>query len=247
LTGRGWALVTAAGRRIGQALALSAAQAGFDILVHVRDASAGEATAASVRGLGRQARIMAADLRSPNIGHDLLAAAPGVVRLLVNNASVFGDDRLAGVTPEQLDEAFAANTRAPILIAQAMAAALPPGQTGSIVNIIDQKVLRLDPRYFSYSIAKSALWAATVMMAQALSPRIRVNAIGPGPTLASPHQSAESFAAEAAGTLLGEPVAPAEIAAALTYLIDARSVTGQMIAVDAGQHLGWRTPDVAGD
>jgi NAD(P)-dependent dehydrogenase (short-subunit alcohol dehydrogenase family) len=241
---RGWALVTGASRRIGQALAVCAAEAGFDVLIHVREVAAGETTASAVRALGRQAQIVTADLTSPAIGADLIGAARGAVRLAVNSASVFDDDRVGAVTAEGLDAAFAVNTRAPILIGQAMAATLPAGETGLIVNVIDQKVLRLDPRFFSYSVAKSALWAATLMMAQALAPAVRVNAIGPGPTLPSPHQTPQSFAAEAAGTLLGQPVGAQPIAEALRYFIDADFVTGQMIAVDAGQHLGWRTPDV---
>jgi NAD(P)-dependent dehydrogenase (short-subunit alcohol dehydrogenase family) len=116
-----------------------------------------------------------------------------------------------------------------------------------IVNIIDQRVWRLTPRYFSYTLSKAALWTATQTLAQALAPSIRVNAIGPGATLASIHQSAEAFAAQSAAAPLGRGPTPADIAAALTYLIDAASVTGQMIAVDGGQHLAWRTPDTDHD
>ena len=132
------------------------------------------------------------------------------------------------------------NLRAPLVLAQAFARRLPAGRDGHIVNILDQRVLQPQPGFFSYSLSKSALWAATQMLAQALSPRIRVNAIGPGPTLANTHQDAAAFAAEAAATLLGRPVEPEEVAAALRYLIDATSVTGQLIAVDAGQHLVGR-------
>jgi NAD(P)-dependent dehydrogenase (short-subunit alcohol dehydrogenase family) len=128
-----------------------------------------------------------------------------------------------------------------------MAGRLPKDGDGLIVNIVDQRVWRLTPRYFSYTLSKAALWTATQTLAQALAPRIRVNAIGPGPTLASIHQSAASFAAQAAASPLARGPTPEEIASALTYLIDARSVTGQMIAVDGGQHLSWRTPDVVDD
>jgi NAD(P)-dependent dehydrogenase (short-subunit alcohol dehydrogenase family) len=243
---RGWALVTGAARRIGRALAESAAQAGYDLLLHARSPDEAAQTAADVEALGRQVRVAAADLSQPAQLPALIAAAPGPVRLLVNSAAVFEDDRLSSASAQRLDDAFAVNLRAPILLAQAFAAALGPGETGLVVNLIDQKVLHLDPRFFSYSVSKAGLWAATRMMAQALAPRIRVNAIGPGPTLPSVHQTAESFAAEAAGTLLGRPVGLDQIAEALRYLIDASAVTGQMIAVDAGQHLGWRTPDVVG-
>jgi len=142
---------------------------------------------------------------------------------------------------------MAVNLRAPLLLAQAMAAALPADRTGLIVNITDQRVWRLTPKYFSYTLSKAALWTATQTLAQALAPRIRVNAIGPGPTLASVHQSEESFAALGRATPLGRGPTPEEIADALTYLIDAASVTGQMIAVDGGQHLAWRTPDTDHD
>jgi NAD(P)-dependent dehydrogenase (short-subunit alcohol dehydrogenase family) len=136
------------------------------------------------------------------------------------------------------------NLTAPVLLSQAFAMRLPTGMGGLIINVLDQRVLRPNPQFFSYSLSKAALWAATKTMAQALSPHIRVNGIGPGPTLPSVHQVPGEFEAEVAGTPLARAVDPAEIAAALRYLIDAPSVTGQMIAVDAGQHLGWRTPDI---
>ena len=139
---------------------------------------------------------------------------------------------------------MAVNLRAPIWLAQTFAAALPQGEQGLIVNICDQRVWRLNPRFFSYTLAKAALWTATQTLAQALAPRIRVNAIGPGPALASIHQDPDAFAAEAAAVPLGHGAAPDEIGGALRYLIAAPSVTGQMIAVDGGQHLAWRTPDV---
>jgi NAD(P)-dependent dehydrogenase (short-subunit alcohol dehydrogenase family) len=138
---------------------------------------------------------------------------------------------------------MAVNLRAPLVLAEAMAAALPADYDGHIVNITDQRVWRLTPKYFSYTLSKSGLWTATQTLAQALAPRIRVNAIGPGPTLASIHQSDPGFAAQQAAVPLARGPTPEEIAAALAYLIDAPSVTGQMIAVDGGQHLAWRTPD----
>jgi NAD(P)-dependent dehydrogenase (short-subunit alcohol dehydrogenase family) len=113
-----------------------------------------------------------------------------------------------------------------------------------ILNILDQRVLHPNPQFFSYTLSKSALFTATRTMAQALAPRIRVNAVGPGPTLASIHQDASTFAAEVQATPLARPVAPQDICAAVLYLMSARSVTGQMLAVDAGQHLAWRTPDI---
>ena len=245
---RGWALVTGAARRIGRALAIAAGEAGYDVLVH-HHASPGDAeeTARAIRRMGRRVRICAADLTEPGVGGGLVGAAPGPLTLLVNCASLFEDDRVETLTAERLDAHFAVNLRAPVLLAQAFAAALPAERHGLIVNIADQRVWRLNPRFFSYTLSKAALWTATQTLAQALAPRIRVNAIAPGPTLASIHQSPKDFAAEAAGVPLGHGADPGQIAAALRYLIDAPCVTGQMIAVDGGQHLAWRTPDVVGD
>ncbi|MFI4936210.1 MAG: SDR family oxidoreductase [Caulobacterales bacterium] len=245
MPGRGWALVTGAARRIGRALALSAAGAGYDVVVH-HHASADDAdeTRRMIEGAGRRAIVAGGDLRDEAVCAALIRAAPGAATLLVNCASVFEDDRIGTLTAEGWDRAQAANLRAPVLLAQAFAAALPADQSGLIVNIIDQRVLRITPQFFSYAVSKSALWTATQMLAQALAPRIRVNAIAPGPTLPSIHQSAQAFAAETAAVLLGHGATPKEIGQALAYLIDAPSVTGQMIAVDGGQHLAWRTPDV---
>jgi NAD(P)-dependent dehydrogenase (short-subunit alcohol dehydrogenase family) len=244
---RGWALVTGAARRIGRELALTAARAGYDVVAH-HGHSADEAseTARLVEALGRRAAVAAADLTDAAACRALIAAAPGPLTLLVNCASLFDDDRIETLTAEGWDAAQTTNLRAPVLLAQAFAAALPAGAQGLIVNVLDQRVLRPTPQFFSYAVSKAALWTATQMLAQALAPRIRVNAIGPGPTLASVHQSPADFAAEQRAVPLGHGAAPEEIGAALAYLIDAPSVTGQMIAVDGGQHLAWRTPDIIG-
>jgi len=245
--GRGYALVTGAARRIGRALALEAADAGYDLLIHHRDALADARSLVSeIAALGRDAVIVAQDLAEPDAAQRLLAAAPAPVTLLINNASLFEDDRLETLTPQTWDRHQDANLRAPVLLMQAFAAALPAERSGLIVNILDQRVLKPNPQFFSYAISKSALWTATRMAAQALAPRIRVNAIGPGPTLPSVHQDEVEFAREAAATALQKAASPQDIAHALRYLIDAGAVTGQMIAVDAGQHLAWRTPDIAG-
>ncbi|HEX3919123.1 MAG TPA: SDR family oxidoreductase [Caulobacteraceae bacterium] len=243
--GRGWALVTGAARRIGRTLALTAARAGYDVVVHHHDTGA-EETAAEIAALGRRAVIVSADLADAADCRRLIAEAPAPLTLLVNSASLFEDDLIQTLTPEAWDAAQAVNIRAPVLLSQAFAAALPPGEAGQIVNIIDQRVLRLTPQFFSYAVSKAALWAATQMLAQGLAPRIRVNAIAPGPTLASVHQSPADFAAEAGAVPLGHGPTPEEIGQALAYLIDAPSVTGQMIAVDGGQHLSWKTPDIVG-
>lgn len=247
---RGAALVTGAGRRIGRALALEAARAGFDVAVHYRTAREdAQAVADEIVALGRRAVILDAELTDEAqtaalVGRAVQALGP--VTLLINSASTFEDDRLATATRQSWDAHLDANLRAPIVLVQAFAAALPGDLHGLIVNIVDQRVLRPNPQFFSYSLSKAGLWWATQTLAQDLAPRIRVNAIGPGPTLASTHQAPGEFEREAAGTPLERAVSPDDIAAALRYLIDARSVTGQMIAVDAGQHLGWRTPDIIG-
>ena len=254
MTPRGAALVTGAGRRLGRALALEAARAGFDVAVHYRtgrpdSGDEAQAVADEITALGRKAVILDAELTAETQTAALIARAAealGPITLLVNSASTFEDDRLATTTRERWDAHLDANLRAPIVLAQAFAAALPTATNGLIVNIVDQRVLAPNPQFFSYSLSKAGLWWATQTMAQALAPAIRVNAIGPGPVLASTHQAPGEFEREAAGTLLERAVSPDEIAAALRYLIDAASVTGQMIAVDAGQHLGWRTPDIIG-
>ena len=254
MTERGAALVTGAGRRIGRVLALEAARAGFDVAVHYRTArDEAQAVADEIAALGRRAVVLDAELTDEGQTAALIgraAQALGPVTLLVNSASTFEDDRLATATRQSWDAHLDANLRAPVVLAQAFAAALPAGAPssngGQIVNIIDQRVLRPNPQFFSYSLSKAGLWWVTQTLAQDLAPRVRVNAIGPGPTLASVHQASGEFEREAAGTPLERAVSPGDIAAALRYLIDATSVTGQMIAVDAGQHLGWRTPDVIG-
>ncbi len=244
---RGAALVTGAGRRIGKALALEAARAGYDVAVHYR-ASADEAqeTAQAVRALGRRAVLVRAELSDETAVRGLIEASSQItpLTLLINSASAFEDDRVGGLSRQTWDLHLETNLRAPIVLAEAFAAALPADVQGLVVNIVDQRVLRPNPQFFSYSLAKAGLWWATQTLAQALAPRVRVNAIGPGPTLPSAHQAPGEFEAEAAGVLLQRRATPDEVAAALRYLIDATSVTGQMIAVDGGQHLGWQTPDI---
>lgn len=241
MASRGAALVTGGARRIGRALVAAAAEAGYDVAIHVRavDDDA-EAAAADVRARGRKAHIHAADLRRESTTVALVGeveAELGPVTLLVNCASVFERDAFSDMNRASWDAHMETNLRAPLVLAQTFARRLPADREGLIVNILDQRVWRPTPEFFSYSLSKAALWDATLMLAQALAPRVRVNGIGPGPTLASIHQDAEAFAQEAASTLLKRPVSPADIAQALRYLIDAGGVTGQMIAVDSGQHL----------
>jgi NAD(P)-dependent dehydrogenase (short-subunit alcohol dehydrogenase family) len=242
---RGAALVTGGARRIGRALVIACAEAGFDVAIHVRTVDDdAESAAADVRARGRRAIILPCDLRQEGATVPLVGVAEaelGPVTLLVNSASVFEEDVFSTMNRASWDAHMETNLRAPLVLAQVFARRLPARIEGQIVNILDQRVWRTTPDFFSYSLSKAALWEATRIMAQALAPRIRVNAIGPGPVLASTHQSAADFAAEATGTPLGRAATPAEVAQALRYLIDAPSVTGQMIAVDAGQHLSWRT------
>ncbi|PVM83783.1 SDR family oxidoreductase [Caulobacter endophyticus] len=247
---RGGALVTGAGRRIGRVLALEAARSGHDVAVHYRTArDEAEAVVAEIAALGRRAVAIPGELADAEIGAALVGAASaaiGPLTLLVNSASTFEDDRIATLSADSWDRHMDANLRAPVLLAQAFAAALPADARGLVVNLVDQRVLKPNPQFFSYSVSKAGLWWATRTLAQDLAPAVRVNAIGPGPVLASVHQAPGEFEAEAAATPLGGPVDPSELAAAMRYLIDAPSVTGQMIAVDGGQHLAWRTPDVLG-
>jgi NAD(P)-dependent dehydrogenase (short-subunit alcohol dehydrogenase family) len=240
------ALVTGGAKRIGRAICLELAAAGFDVAIHHRDSDAEAAEVArAVEAKGRRAVCLSADLADAVATHALTGRAVealGPLSVLVNNASVFADDRLDSITGESWAAHLDVNLRAPVLLAQAFAAQAPDGS--AIVNILDQRVLKPDPRFFSYGLSKSALWAATRTMAQALAPRIRVNGVGPGPTLPSVHQTLEEFGAEARATPLQRAGRPEAVAAAVRWLVDADLVTGQMIAVDGGQHLAWRTPDI---
>jgi NAD(P)-dependent dehydrogenase (short-subunit alcohol dehydrogenase family) len=172
--------------------------------------------------------------------------AIGPISVLINNASLFENDSPRDFAWDVWDRHFDLHLKAPTMLARDLDATLPEGQEGLVVNIIDQRVWRLTPRYFSYTLSKSALWTATQTLAQALAPKIRVNAIGPGPTFANSRQRPEDFQAQIDGLILGRNAALGEFGATVRYLWQARSVTGQMIALDGGQHLAWRTPDVTG-
>jgi NAD(P)-dependent dehydrogenase (short-subunit alcohol dehydrogenase family) len=248
------ALVTGGGRRIGRTICLTLAEAGYDVAVHHRGApDDAREVVARIQSLGRKAAAVAADLADETALAGLIPQATealGPVTLLVNCASLFEDDRVGDLSRERWDAHLQTNLRAPVVLAEALAASLPaeiPDGAASVVNILDQRVFKPNPQFFSYTLSKSALLTATRMLAQALAPRIRVNGVGPGPTLASIHQDAEEFAREAANVPLGRGSTPEEIAETVLYLARARAVTGQMIAVDAGQHLAWRTPDIVND
>lgn len=241
------ALVTGGARRIGRVIALSLASAGYAVAVHYgRSHDEAEAVVAEIAAAGGRAAAINADLAAPDAATLLIGktvAALGPVSLLVNSASLFEPDALATMTPGGWNEQMAVNLRTPVFLAQQMAAHLPAEREGAIVNVLDQRVRKLTPDFFSYTLSKAALATATRTMAQALAPRIRVNAVAPGPTLRSKRQNADDFARQGSAALLGHGPSVAEIADAVLFLARARSVTGQILAVDGGQHLVWRTPD----
>ncbi len=243
------ALVTGAGARLGKAMATALGQDGWHVAIHYRNSRAGaEDSAKTITDAGGTAALVQANLSDEADTAALIPAAQAALgtplTLLVNSVSTFEDDTARSHTRKDWDFHMDVNLRAPIHLSQHFAAALPADTKALIVNLIDQRVLKLNPQFFTYTLSKSALWTATRTLAQALAPNIRVNAIGPGPTLRSIHQSDDVFAAEATATLTREGSNPAEIVAALRYLIAAQSVTGQMIASDGGQHLLWQTPDI---
>jgi NAD(P)-dependent dehydrogenase (short-subunit alcohol dehydrogenase family) len=243
------ALVTGGAHRIGRSIVEALAAAGYGVAIHChRSRHEAQALAAQVAARGGLAHVVVGDLADPAEAASIVPqahAALGSLTLLVNNASVFEDDTAASLEPERFDRHVAVNLRAPLLLARDFARQAKGRPHGAIVNILDQRVLKADPRYFSYALTKSALWSATRTMAQAFAPSICVNAVAPGPTFPNPRDGEEGMAREAAATLLGKPVDPGAIAACVLYLAEARHVTGQVIAVDSGQHLGWLTPDVA--
>jgi NAD(P)-dependent dehydrogenase (short-subunit alcohol dehydrogenase family) len=244
----GTVLITGAARRIGRAIALDFAAGGWRVAIHCHKSTAdAETLAQEITSLGSTAQVLRADLSDPVAVEALIPqciAGIGTPACLINNACMFLYDAFASLDPRQWDAQLAVNLKAPIFLAKSFAQHLPASATGNIINMLDQRVLKPNPHFFSYAVAKSALWSATQTMAQALAPRIRVNAIGPGPVLASAHQSPDQFAGQSAATLLERSTAPAEIAAAIRFILDAPALTGQMIALDGGQHLAWQTPDV---
>lgn len=255
----GVALVTGGARRLGRAMVLELARRGHDVAIHYdRSAEDAEATAAEARALGVAAATFQADLLDADATAALVgrvADRMGRLEVLVNNASIFDHDTIHSATMDSWDRHLGSNLRAPFQLIQAFAAQAPkarPDENGEpqaralVVNMVDQRVLKPTPAFMTYSIAKAALWSLTRTAAQALAPDIRVNAIGPGPTMQGSRQSAAHFAAQRAGTILERGADPQGITQALGYFLEARAVTGQLICVDGGQHLGWRTPDIIG-
>ena len=241
-------LITGAAQRIGRTLALAFARNGWRVGVHCHSSrEAADGLAAEIASQGGVAAVLQADLAKPAEVERLVpacVAALGPPTCLINNASTFIYDRVASLDPDVWDTQLAVNVKAPVFLARAFAAALPESATGNIVNIVDQRVWKPTPNFFSYAASKMALWNVTRTLAQALAPRIRVNAIGPGPVLKSAHQTDEEFQRQCEATILGRGTTPEEIARAIAYILDAPAMTGQMIALDGGQHLAWDTPDV---
>ncbi len=237
----GAALVTGAGRRIGRVLALALARRGYDLALHCRSSTAEAlALAGEIRRLGRRTAVLVADLAAEEETARLVPAAVqalGPLGVLVNNASIFVEER--GPRERALwDRQLEINLRAPVVLSRIFAETLPPTASGLIVNLLDSRLARPTANYLSYTVSKAGLAAATRVLAKALAPRVRVNAIAPGPVLPAPGMTAAAFARLTADTPLARSPAPEEIAAALGFFLEAPSVTGETLLVDAGQHLG---------
>lgn len=243
------ALVTGGAKRLGRATALALADAGFSVAIHCHasraeaEATAADARARGVNGGRVNACVLEADLADEAAATGLLPAAAralgGPVGVLVNNASLFERDEWDTATRESWDRHLEPNLRAPFVLTQAFARALPPDAEGVVVNMLDQRVWSLTPHFISYSVSKAGLWALTQTMALALAPRIRVVGIGPGPTIPSARQTAEQFARQCASVPLRRGSSEAEVARAVLAVLSLPSMTGQMIALDGGQHLQW--------
>ena len=241
-------LVTGAAKRLGRAIALDLASAGWNVAIHYNGSSAeAEQVAAEIRAKGMKAALVQADFaREQEIAAVVPAAAKaiGPLTALINSASLFENDDWRSATRQSWDDHMEANLRAPFLLAQMFAKQLPREEKGNIINIIDQRVLKPTPQFLSYSLSKAGLYWLTTTLAQGMGPNIRVNAVGPGPTLKNPRQSDADFNRQRDATLLKHGADPADICGAVRYLLSADAVTGQMLAVDGGQHLIWQTPDV---
>ncbi len=244
------ALVTGGARRIGEAIVRDLATHGFCVAIHHNgSAEDAEALSQDIISSGGQAFPIEADLTDMAAVSEMVpwvAKRPGTLSLLVNNASIFEDDSLGDFDEDIWNAHFDIHVKAPAVLTKCFANALPQRSPGLVVNIVDQRVWRLTPRFFSYTLSKSALWTATQTMAQALAPRIRVNAIGPGPTLPNERQSADDFDLQSSSLPLLRGPSLDEFGATIRWLWQTPSVTGQMIALDGGQHLAWETPDVIG-
>jgi NAD(P)-dependent dehydrogenase (short-subunit alcohol dehydrogenase family) len=241
-------LITGAARRIGRQLALDLANAGWNIAVHCNTSrDEAEQVAEEIRVTGQKAAVVQGDLAEAAVPEQLIKESTrllGPLTALINNASIFESDEVGSITLDSWSEHQDINLRAPVMLAQSFARQLPAEMHGNIINIIDQRVWKLNPRFFSYTNSKAGLWSATRTLAQALAPRIRVNAIGPGPALPSVRMDTAEFEKQERLTLLGRGTSPTEISQAAKFILSQPALTGQMIALDGGQHLLWQTPDV---
>jgi NAD(P)-dependent dehydrogenase (short-subunit alcohol dehydrogenase family) len=240
------ALITGGARRIGRELALALAEDGFAVAVHFHGSQeAAEGLVDRIRARGGAAAALGADLADEAAVAALLPRAErelGPIGCLINNAAVFLNDTAATATRDNWDLHMAVNLRAPLVLIQSFANRLPADAGGVVINMLDQRVWALTPYFVSYTVSKAGLWTLTQTMALALAPRIRVNGIGPGPTLPSPRQTGEQFARQCELMPLRRGTGPREIAAAMRFILAAPAMTGQMIALDGGQHLGWAQP-----
>ncbi|MCF3641526.1 SDR family oxidoreductase [Rhizobium sp. TRM95111] len=243
------ALVTGAARRIGRAIAEDLAASGFAVAIHANTSLAeAESLSAALNARGARTVALACDLSDSTATEGLIAeaaAALGPLGLLVNNASLFKPDSVEALDPALWDRHFDVHVRAPSILVRDFARQLPAQNAGLVVNILDQRVWNPTPRYYSYTLSKAALWMATRTMAQALAPSIRVNAIGPGPSLPNERQDPRDFQQQVEGLILKTGPRLDEFGRTVRYLFESPSITGQMIALDGGQHLAWETPDVA--
>jgi len=260
MTDKPRALVTGAARRLGRAMALDLAATGWDVAIHYHgSAGPAEETAAAARALGANAATLQADLSVEDQTATLIARAGdalgGPLSLLINNAALFENDRVATATRQSWDRAIELNLRAPVRLTQDFAAQAPQAETDAngepvaracVINMIDQRVWKPTPFFMSYTLAKSALYSFTRTAAQALAPHVRVNAIGPGPTLMAERESPHHFARQRGACVLGRGSDPEDIVAAMRFILTCKAFTGQMLAIDGGQHLAWQTPDIMG-
>ena len=254
------ALVTGAGARLGQAMALELGKHGYDVAVHYAGSKDGaDDTVAQLIAMGRKGVALQANLLDEDETQALLPRAAkalgGPITCLINNASIFEYDNIQSATRDSWDRHLGSNLRAPLVLTQALAGQAPdvimdandePVAQALVINMLDQRVHKLTPEFMSYTIAKMGLWAFTQTAAQALAPQVRVNGIGPGPTLQGHKQSKPHFDKQRAATVLQRGANPDDIVKALAFFLNSPAVTGQMIAVDGGQHLNWQTPDVLG-
>lgn len=237
-------MITGAARRIGRAIAVDLAANGWKVGIHYNTSKdEAEAQCAEINEHGGHAAIVQADLEQGDHVDSLLfktGECLGPVTCLINNASVFEHDTPTTATPESWNRHMQINLHAPFVLTQRFVEQLPETTNGNVINIIDQRVWNLTPQFTSYTLSKSGLWALTRTLAQGLAPQVRVNAIGPGPTLKNTVQDQQSFEQEWSSVLLRRKVDVGEICDAVRFILDANSMTGQMIALDSGQHLGWQ-------